>query len=110
MKVRKSIQKDLRVPILFTSTALQRYLGQTKFSFFPSQKNEVNFFPLIVSHFVFKSKSMGKEECKKRFDFSIHGKEKQKCLKFHSNGKFFKKMKKYFFGFEPANEILAHDE
>ena len=53
---------------------------------------------------------MGIEEGKKRFDFSIHGKEKQKCLKFHSNVKIFKKMKKYFFGFEPANEILAHDE
>ena len=59
MKVRESIQKDLRVPILFTSTALQRYLGQTKISTFPSQKHEVNFFPLILSRFAFKSESIG---------------------------------------------------
>ena len=58
MKVRKTIQKDLRVPNLFTLTALQRHLGQRKISTFPPQKNEVIFSPQILSRFAFKSESM----------------------------------------------------
>ena len=58
MKVRKTIQKDLRVPHLFTLTAAQRHLGQRKISTFPPQKNEVIFSSRILSRFAFKSESM----------------------------------------------------
>ena len=49
---KENLHKDLRVPILFTSTDLQRYLGQRKVSTFQCQKNEV-FFPLRRNSFSF---------------------------------------------------------
>ena len=64
---KENLHKDLRVPILFTSTDLQRYLGQRKVSTFQCQKNEVFFpFAVILSRFAFKSECMEDKSGKKK--------------------------------------------
>ena len=46
MEVRKTFKKDLHVPIMFTLQTIWCYLGQRKFSAFPSKKLNFFFFPM----------------------------------------------------------------
>ena len=55
---KENLRKDfIRVPILFTSTDLQRYLGQRKVSTFQCENNEV-FFDEAKSYSMYEMASM----------------------------------------------------